>query len=142
MELTPRMKSWVTHLGVHAALASADALPKIIVVDSCTVSGDTITLPVSAKQRALVEPLLAANTWVALAPGQLGAVRAPYQFKGKGKLTEEGLQVALELVYCTKPGAEAGLRLDTLGDDAMKDFDESRWKDIDPPGVLVATEAD
>jgi len=133
-ELTPRMKNWIEALGVHVATATAKGYPTVIVADSCKVERDVIRIPITAKQKDQIAGNLAENKNVALAPGQLGAVRAPYQFKGKGRIEGNELVVEVEKIYCTKPGAEAGLRLDVLGYEKMKEFEESRWKDLTPPG--------
>ena len=131
--LTARMKNWIEGLGVHAALADASAVPLVIVASSCTVDGDTIAIPLSPAQKAQAETCIPHNSHVAIAPGGLGAVRAPYQFKGTGALQGDSLVVTVDHVYCTKPGYEAGVRMDRLGFEGMKEFDESRWKDITPP---------
>jgi hypothetical protein len=36
-------------------------------------------------------------------------------------------------IYSTKPGPEAGLRLDTLPHESVLKFETSRWKDEGPP---------
>ncbi|MDQ0287790.1 hypothetical protein J2Z49_002923 [Desulfofundulus luciae] len=50
-----------------------------------------------------------------------------------GKISGQVLEIQVNEIYCTKPGAEAGKRLDTMGYERMKNFEESRWKDITPP---------
>lgn len=133
ISLTPRMKNWIEKLGVHAAVATKSGMPTVLVSFTCEVNGDTVKIPLTKAQVEQVKEIIRENPQVALAPGQLGAVRAPYQFKGKGSLEKDTLVVKVEEIYCTKPGAEAGLRLDTMGYEAMKKFDESRWKDLEPP---------
>ncbi|MFZ5631652.1 MAG: pyridoxamine 5'-phosphate oxidase family protein [Bacillota bacterium] len=135
IELTPRMKNWIEALGVHVATATAKGYPTVTVADKCSVEKNIIRIPVTASQKNQIAGNLAENKNVAVAPGQLGAVRAPYQFKGKGRIEGSELVVDVEQIYCTKPGAEAGLRLDVMGYEKMKDFEESRWKDINPPGA-------
>lgn len=135
IDLTPRMKNWIEALGVHVATATAKGYPTVIVAEKCTVDKDAIRIPVTSRQKDQITGNLAENSVVAVAPGQLGSVRAPYQFKGKGKIEGDQLVVTVDQIYCTKPGAEAGLRLDVMGYEKMKDFEESRWKDITPPGA-------
>ncbi|MEW5898245.1 MAG: pyridoxamine 5'-phosphate oxidase family protein [Bacillota bacterium] len=135
IELTPRMKNWIEALGVHVATATAKGYPTVMVADRCRVEKNIIRIPITARQKDQIAGNLAENKNVAVAPGQLGAVRAPYQFKGKGKIEENELVVDVEQIYCTKPGAEAGLRLDVMCYEKMKDFEESRWKDLIPPGA-------
>lgn len=133
MELTPRMKNWIEAFGVHAAVATSSGFPTVVVTDQCSVDFDTIKLPLSDKQKSQIAGALSENDYVAVAPGKLGAVRAPYQFKGRGKIEGDALVVGVTQIYCTKPGAEAGIRLDVMGFEEMKSYDESRWKDIKPP---------
>lgn len=135
INLTTRMKSWIEGLGVHVATATAKGFPTVTVADTCKVEGSVIRVPLTTRQIEQIIGNLSENQNVAVAPGQLGAVRAPYQFKGKGKIESNELVINVEQIYCTKPGAEAGLRLDVMGYDQMKEFEESRWKDINPPGV-------
>ena len=133
--LTPRMKNWIEGLGVHCAVATTDGFPTVIVAATCEVNNSTVTIPLSPAQIKQIESIISENAQVALAPGQLGSVRAPYQFKGKACIQNSTMVVAVEEVYCTKPGAEAGIRMDILGFEDMKEYDESRWKDLQPPRV-------
>ena len=136
IDLTPRMKNWIETLGVHVATANAKGFPTVIVTDTCKVDSNTIHIPITSKQKEQIAENLAENPNIAIAPGQLGSVRAPYQFKGNGKIEGDNLTVSITRIFCTKPGAEAGIRLDVMGYEKMKDFEESRWKDITPPGVI------
>lgn len=131
--LTPRMKNWIEALGVHVAIATDKGFPTVLVSLSCQVDGAKVTIPLSAAQKKQAEPIMISNSQVALGPGQIGVVRAPYQFKGEGKIVGDSLVVAVDEIYCTKPGAEAGIRLDTMGFNEMKEYDESRWQDLEPP---------
>ena len=133
--LTPRMKNWIEGLGVHLATGSKQigVPPTIVVVPSCKVDGAVVKFSLTEAQAAQVAGNLSENDWVAIAPGGLGSVRAPYQFKGHGRLVGTELTVQVTEIYCTKPGPEAAVRLDTMGYEAMKDFEESRWKDMEPP---------
>ncbi|MBR0599385.1 hypothetical protein [Sinanaerobacter chloroacetimidivorans] len=132
IRLTPRMSNWISENGVHIAAATKNGFPTVVVTDSSTVEGETITVSLKPSQIKQIENILAENDYVAAAPGQLGSVRAPYQFKGAAKLQRDKLLITVEEIYCTKPGAEAGIRLDTLGYEKMKEYEESRWTDLSP----------
>lgn len=84
----------------------------------------------SPVQITQIKGIIEENNRVAIAPGGIGSIRAPYLFMGTGTLENTTLKVTLEEIYCTKPGAEAGIRLDTLGYEEMRSFDESRWEDL------------
>lgn len=131
--LTPRMKNWVEALGAHVATATKDGFPTVIVTYGCSVKDNVITFPLTTAQVNQVKDNIAQNPQVAIGPGQLGVIRAPYQFKGQGRLQGQNLVVEVNEIYCTRPGPEAGRRMDTMGYDTMKDFEESRWKDLEPP---------
>lgn len=132
--LTPRMRNWLEGTGAHVGTASRSGLPTVLVVDRATVSGEaTVRFPITAEQAALVRGNLAENPQVAFGPGGLGSIRAAYQFKGKGRLDGDALVVEVDEIYCTKPGPEAGLRLDVLPHDAVLSFERSRWRDEGPP---------
>jgi uncharacterized protein len=132
--LTPRMKNWLTGLGGHIATASKQGVPSVIVVDSATAESDEVLrFPLSAKQLAYVSANLAENPRVAIGPGGIGSVRAAYQFKGAGRIDDGDLVIAVDEIYSTKPGPEAGLRLDVLPYEEVLEFERSRWRDDGPP---------
>ncbi len=132
--LTPRMKNWLEGSGAHIGTATRAGLPTVVVVDSATVVGDDhVRFVLSPKQVEHVRKNIEENPQVAFGPGGLGSIRAAYQFKGKAELNGQALDVLIEEVYCTKPGPEAALRLDTLPHDALVQFETSRWKDQGPP---------
>lgn len=130
--LTPRMKDWIIVNGVHIALSTKKGFPSVIVSESVEVDGSIITIALTPSQIQQIGNVIEENPYAAAAPGQLGSVRAPYQFKGKARISMSKLEIHVEEIYCTKPGAEAGLRLDTLEYGKMKDFEESRWSDFAP----------
>lgn len=133
-KLTPRMKNWLIGLGGHIGTASRSGVPAVIVVDSATAeTDDVLRFPLSDKQRAYVSANLAENPRVAIGPGGIGSVRAAYQFKGDGHLDGNDLVVAVDEIYSTKPGPEAGLRLDVLPFEDVLEFEASRWRDDGPP---------
>lgn len=132
--LTPRMQNWLTGMGAHIATATKTGMPAVIVVDSAVAaSDDTLLFRLSPQQVAYIEPNLAENPRVAIGPGGIGSVRAAYQFKGEGRLEDTELVVMVDEIYSTKPGPEAGLRLDVLPYDDVLAFETSRWRDNGPP---------
>jgi hypothetical protein len=126
------MADWITVNGVHIAFATRKGFPVVIVSETPEVDGNKILAALTDSQIRQIQAVAAENQYAAVAPGQLGAVRAPYQFKGPALLSDGRLQISVEEIYCTKPGAEAGTRLDTLGYEAMKHYEESRWTDPAP----------
>ncbi|MBM3142394.1 MAG: pyridoxamine 5'-phosphate oxidase family protein [Chloroflexi bacterium] len=133
VSLTPRMKNWLEGLGAHIATATKDGSPTVTVTYNCQVKDNIVTFSLTDAQVKQIKDNIAKNPWVAIGPGQLGVVRAPYQFKGHGRLEGQNLVVEVSEIYCTKPGPEAGHRMDTMGYEKMKAYDESRWKDLEPP---------
>jgi hypothetical protein len=85
----------------------------------------------------VIEDALVKNPWVAFGVSRQGGIRAAYQFKGRGTVLRSGpefdavsamatdiatdavLIVNLTELYCTKPGAEAGQRLDIMTPEAL-----------------------
>lgn len=132
INLTPRMTDWIITNGIHIALATRQGFPTVIVTESAEANGDTITISLTPSQIQQISNILTDNPYAAAAPGQLGSVRAPYQIKGTARLSTNKLEIRVEEIYCTKPGAEAGIRLDTLGYEKMKAYEESRWNDFAP----------
>jgi len=132
--LTPRITNWLTGLGGHIATASKQGVPAVIVVDSASADSDEVLrFPLSPKQVEYISANLAENPRVAIGPGGIGSVRAAYQLKGNGHIAGNELVVAVDEIYSTKPGPEAGLRLDVLPYDEILAFEKSRWRDDGPP---------
>jgi len=127
------MKNWCEGLGIHIATSTKEGFPTVVVTYTCQVKDNVFTIPLTEEQEKQIKDNITNNPWVAIAPGQLGSVRAPYQFKGLGRLEGKNLVVDVSEIYCTKPGPEAARRMDNMGYDKMKAFEESRWKDLDPP---------
>jgi hypothetical protein len=128
------MTNWLEASGAHIGVATPDGVPTVVVAERARVDGGrTVRFALSAAQRLQVDALLAANPQVAFGPGGLGSIRAAYQFKGKARLEAGDLIVEVDEIYCTKPGPEAGLRLDTLPAEAVAKFEETRWRDNGPP---------
>jgi len=132
--LTPRMKNWLAGLGAHIATASSQGIPAVVVAEKATIEGDNIvSFALSPKQIAYIQENIAQNPKVAFGPGGIGSIRAAYQFKGKSSIENGALKVEVDEIYSTKPGPEAGLRLDVLPLESVIKFEESRWKDNGPP---------
>lgn len=132
--LTPRMQNWFTGLGAHVATATRNGVPAVIVVDSAVAdTEETLRFPLSHRQAEYIQPNLAENPRVAIGPGGIGSVRAAYQLKGSGRIEGADLIVTVDEIYSTKPGPEAGLRLDVLPYDEVLEFEASRWRDNGPP---------
>ncbi|HSN92598.1 MAG TPA: hypothetical protein VLS93_15310 [Anaeromyxobacteraceae bacterium] len=132
--LTPRMRNWLEGCGAHVGTATRAGAPTVVVAERAQVEGEaTVRFPLGEAQAAHVRANLAENPQVAFGPGGLGSIRAAYQFKGKARLEAGALVVEVDEIYCTKPGPEAGLRLDTLPYDAVLQFERSRWRDEGPP---------
>ena len=128
------MKNWLTGLGGHIGTASMKGVPAVIVVNSAVADSDEILrFPLSEKQRAHIQVNLAENPRVSIGPGGIGSVRAAYQFKGDGRIEGTELLVTVDEIYSTKPGPEAGLRLDVLSQADVLAFESSRWCDDGPP---------
>jgi len=133
-KLTPRQKNWIEGTGAHIGTASKKGIPTVIVVDKATVENDsTIKFNLSSKQVEQVLQNIIENPRASLGPGGIGSIRAAYQFKGKASITGNELRVEVEEIYSTKPGPEAGLRLDSLAYEDVLKFEASRWADDGPP---------
>lgn len=132
--LTQRMKRWLEATGAHIGTATRTGVPTVIVVEKALVEGGrTVRFALSEAQRRQVAANLAENPQVAFGPGGLGSIRAAYQFKGRARIEDGDLVVDVDEVYCTKPGPEAGLRLDTLPLEAVVKFEKTRWRENGPP---------
>ncbi len=132
--LTPRMKNWLAGLGAHIATASTTGIPSVVVVEKAVIDGNqAVRFSLSDKQIALIQANLNENARVAFGPAALGSIRAAYQFKGNGRIERNELIVVVDEIYSTKPGPEAGLRLDVLPYDEIVRFETSRWRDNGPP---------
>jgi hypothetical protein len=128
------MKGWLETLGAHIAIADRQCVPTVVVVTQAQVAGATVTFALTSAQRNQTAKILEENDQVAVAPGQLGSVRAPYQFKGSGRLQGDRLVVEVQEIYSTKPGPESAVRLDVMGQERMQRWEEARWTDLPPSG--------
>jgi len=133
-KLTPRMKNWLAGTGAHIGTATRQGRPLVVVVEMATIAGDdTVRFPLSRLQIAQIESNIAENPVVAFGPASIGSIRAAYQFKGQARIEGSDLVVVVDEIYSTKPGPEAGLRLDSLPYEQVVRFEESRWRDSGPP---------
>ena len=133
-KLTPRQKNWLEGTGAHIGTASKKGIPDVIVVDKAKVLSDSeIVFGLSPQQVAQIFPNISENSRVSLGPGGIGVIRAAYQFKGDAKLLGNNLHVNIDEIYSTKPGPEAGLRLDNIPFEDVLKFEASRWADDGPP---------
>ncbi len=133
-KLTPRQKNWLEGTGAHIGTASKNGVPKVIVVDKAIVENDsTVKFILSEKQKELIVANINENPRASLGPGGIGSIRAAYQFKGVASLKGTELFVNVDEIYSTKPGPEAGLRLDNLPYEDIIRFETSRWADDGPP---------
>jgi len=133
-KLTPRMKNWLEGLGAHIGTATKKGFPTTIVVESAKVEGENIVkFQLSEAQVTQIKQNISENPQVALGPGGLGCIRAAYQFKGGARIEGTTLIVEVKEIYCTKPGPEAALRLDTLPYENVIKFESTRWRDTGPP---------
>ncbi|MCF6356325.1 MAG: hypothetical protein L3J54_00840 [Draconibacterium sp.] len=132
-KLTPRQKNWLEGTGAHIGTASRNGIPEVIVVDKAEVLNDSeIIFRLSKKQIDQIIFNISENPRVSLAPGGIGVIRAAYQFKGNSKLVKDKLLVEIDEIYSTKPGPEAGLRLDNIPYNDILKFESSRWADNGP----------
>lgn len=150
--LTNRMKAWI-EIGCHLCVATPSGNPFVTVARFVKVTADDeIAFALSKDEIAVIQPALAENPWVSIGISKVGGIRAAYQFKGIGSTAKDGpaftdianeaknggvnpevvLYVKLSEIYCTKPGAEAGLRLDVKSVGELENWDSSRWKDLPP----------
>ncbi|MHA1732689.1 MAG: hypothetical protein ACTSU5_12160 [Promethearchaeota archaeon] len=150
VKLTDRMKAWI-ETGCHLCVATPSGVPLVTVARHPKVTADDeIAFPLSTDEFAVIEPALSENPWVAIGISGIGSIRATYQLKGQGSVSREGpsfstiaesaksagvdasvvLYVKLSELYCTKPGYEAGLRLDTKPFGELEAWDKAHWTDL------------
>jgi len=133
-KLTLRMKNWLEGTGAHIGTATPDGIPTVVVVDKAKTSGDAeVRFALSVAQIEQIQQNIARNPQVAFGPGSIGSIRAAYQFKGQARIEAQELVVAVDEIYSTKPGPEAGLRLDNLPFESIEQFEKTRWRDSGPP---------
>lgn len=153
LKLTPRMKDWMEGLGCHICTASAKGVPTITIARYVkAISDDEVAFALSKDEYMTIKPDLDENLWVSFGVSHLGIVKAPYQFKGVASVLTSGpvfdmvaneakklgvetyvvLLVKLREIYCTRPGPEAGWRLDTRPYEENVKLDQ-KWLGAKPP---------
>lgn len=152
IQLTERMRAWIEAMGCHLCVATPQGVPFVTLGRYATVTGDDeVAFALAQDEYAIIRPALSANPWVAFGVSKQGGIRASFQFKGIGRAVTEGplftdiaavardvqgidtyavLYVKISEIYCTKPGAEAGQRLDMMPPEQVCDWEKQRWKDI------------
>lgn len=77
---TDRLKRWYESCEVHFAVAGDDGEVRIGISPQVRfLADDRLTLEIPAEVGRWVGELLSPGRWIALHPGELGAVKAPYQ---------------------------------------------------------------
>ncbi len=153
VKLTPRMKDWIEGLGCHICTASTKGMPTVTISRYAKViSDDEVAFALAKDEYAIIKPDLDENPWVAFSVSHLGVVKAPYQFKGVASIITSGplydqiaaeaknlgietsvvLLVKVREIYCTRPGPQAGWRLDTRPYEENLKLDE-KWSPPKPP---------
>ncbi|NPV48225.1 MAG: hypothetical protein HPY69_14835 [Armatimonadetes bacterium] len=142
--LTERLRHWYEKCEVHFAVARPGGALDIGLASRARFLSDReLGLEVPRLAWLRLRSYLEANPWVALHPGELGAVKAPYQLKGvytraleegerdtvfPGAGDAVGVVIGLRELYITKPGPEAGLRVDHWTQEDLTRFEgELGW---------------
>lgn len=150
--LTDRMKAWIETMGCHLCVATREGVPLVTLGRYAqATAGDEVAFALAEDEARVIEPVLTENPRVAFGVSRQGGIRAAFQFKGTGELLRSGadfdaiaarakeekgidagavLRVHLTELYCTKPGYEAGQRLDGMPPDELDAWESRRWKDV------------
>lgn len=141
VKLTDRMAEWI-ETGCQIAVASAEGVPTVIIAPKATVTGDNeVAFPLREPAYGMIHPKISENQQVSF--GVSGKMRAPYQFKGTATVATAGepfdrvaaaethavLYVTVTEIYSTKPGSEAGKRLDVMPFEDLQAWEAERWTD-------------
>jgi len=152
VNLTDRMKAWIEAMGCHLCVATPGGVPFVVLGRYAqATAGDEVAFALAEDEAKVIAPVLSENPRVAFGISRQGGIRAAYQFKGTGQLLRSGeafdavaarakdekgietgavLLVHLNELYCTKPGYEAGLRLDGMPPEELDAWERQRWKDV------------
>ena len=138
---TDRLKRWYERCEVHFALAGDGGEVRIGISPRVRfLADDRLALEVPAGVWRWVGELLRPGRWIALHPGELGAVKAPYQLKGLVALRDDPalvselfpesdapalVEVELRELFITKPGPEAGQRVDRWTVEELTEFERA-----------------
>ena len=151
LRLTERMRDWIEGLGCHVCAAPI-GVPNVVMAPLARIAGSArVAFPLSRDEVRTLFADRFYRSWVVFGVSHLGAIRAPYQFKGIAHIAYEGdhlfqlkkeyekqvgyeaggvLIVHVREIYCTKPGHLAGQRIDTLGYEGMVSLEkELGWFD-------------
>ncbi|MDN7012017.1 hypothetical protein FGW20_02935 [Methanoculleus sp. FWC-SCC3] len=152
VNLTDRMKAWIEAMGCHLCVATPEGVPFVVLGRYAEVTGNgEVAFALAQDEAKVIAPALSKNPRVAFGVSRQGGIRAAYQFKGTGELLRSGsvfdtiaaqakeekgidaesvLLVRLTELYCTKPGYEAGQRLDGMSPEELDAWERQRWKDV------------
>lgn len=130
---TDRIKHWYETQEIHFAVARPGGEVAIGIAPVAEFLDDNLLkLRVPQTVWGVVKGFLAVNPWIALHPGGLGAVKAPYQLKGlvrpveaAPQAPEQEIVIDLRELYITKPGPEAGQRVDHWTKAELTEFERS-----------------
>lgn len=150
--LTERMKAWIEVMGCHLCVATTEGVPSVALGRYAEVMDDgEVAFALAEDEAGVIAPALSENPRVAFGVSRQGGIRAAYQFKGRGEILRSGeiysaiaahakeekgidvgavLLVRLTELYCTKPGYEAGQRLDGMSPEELDAWEKQRWKDV------------
>ena len=152
VKLTERMQAWIEAMGCHLCVATPRGVPYVTLGRFASVTADDeVAFALAQDEYGIISPALNVNPWVALGVSKQGGIRASFQFKGIGRVVTQGplftgiaaeakeaegidtyavIYVKVSEIYCTKPGAEAGQRLDMMTPDEVCEWEKKRWQDI------------
>jgi predicted pyridoxine 5'-phosphate oxidase superfamily flavin-nucleotide-binding protein len=152
VNLTDRMKAWIEAMGCHLCVATPEGVPFVVLGRYAkATASDEVAFALAQDEAKVIAPVLSENSRVAFGVSRQGGIRAAYQFKGTGELLRSGsvfdtvaaqakeekgidaesvLLVRLTELYCTKPGYEAGQRLDGMTPEELDAWERQRWKDV------------
>jgi len=137
--VTERLKRWYEKHEVHFAVTGDRGRVRVGIAPHVRFENDDLlALEVPAGVWNALAGDIREDAWIALHPGELGAVKAPYQLKGLIRIERDpeklarwfpeteaplAIEVALKELYITKPGPEAGQRVDRWTVDQLTDFE-------------------
>ncbi len=129
--LTERIKEWYEKDEIHFAVATKTGKVKIGIASRGEfIENDILVLSVSEEVKEYISREIETNPWIALAPGGQGCVVAPYQLKGLAEFKGDKIHIQLKELYSTKPGPEAGIRMDMKSAKDVEQFERDMgWID-------------
>ncbi len=136
---TDRLKRWYERHEVHFAVADEGGDVRVgLALRVRFLADDRLALEVAPGVWRALGAHIRDGAWIAMHPGELGAVKAPYQLKGLIRLERDrdtladwfagtdapvAIEVALRELYITKPGPEAGQRVDGWTLEELTEFE-------------------